>query len=156
MSEAMLAWSWRRCGRTTSLSGSASSRCRPTPALIAASIHHEYSGSIQITTHLDFISHCKTASGTNWSSGWTYRVFMIHTRRDELLPAALLPAELAFLTPRTPTLLHWRRAENVRTLAMLVGSPHFSVKRCTRALPRRTHRAWLSVNPKPSTLNPKP
>ena len=30
---------------------------------------------MKITTHLDYISHCKTASGTNWSCRWTYRVF---------------------------------------------------------------------------------
>ena len=43
--------------------------------LIRTSIYDKYSGSMKITTHLDRISHCKTASGTNWSNGWTYRVF---------------------------------------------------------------------------------
>ena len=40
---------------------------------------------MKMTTHLDYISHCKTASGTNWSSRWTYRVFMKNTRRDEIV-----------------------------------------------------------------------
>jgi len=39
---------------------------------------------MEITTHLDHISHCKTASDTNWSNRWTCRVFIIHTRRDEI------------------------------------------------------------------------
>ena len=38
---------------------------------------------MQITTHLDHVSRCKTTSGTNRSNGWTYRVFNINTRRDE-------------------------------------------------------------------------
>ena len=36
-----------------------------------------YSGSIEITTYPDLIAHCKTASGTNWSNTWTYRVLII-------------------------------------------------------------------------------
>ena len=35
--------------------------------LIQTSIYDEYSGTMKITTHLDHISHCKTASGTNGS-----------------------------------------------------------------------------------------
>jgi hypothetical protein len=46
------------------------------------SICDKYSGFMKITTHLDHISHCKTASGTNWSTGWTYRVFIMNTRSD--------------------------------------------------------------------------
>jgi len=46
------------------------------------SIYDKYSGSMTITTRLDHISHCKTASGTNWSNTWTYRVCIINTRRD--------------------------------------------------------------------------
>ena len=30
-------------------------------------------GRVEITSHLDHISHFKTASGTNWSDRWTYR-----------------------------------------------------------------------------------
>ena len=44
--------------------------------------HDRYSDSMKITTHLAHISHCKTASGTNWSTRWINRVFMINTRRD--------------------------------------------------------------------------
>ena len=40
------------------------------------SIHNKYSGSIKITTHLDHISHGKTASGTNRSNRWIYRAFI--------------------------------------------------------------------------------
>jgi hypothetical protein len=39
-------------------------------------------GSMKITTHLDPISHCKMASGTNSSNRWTYRVFIMNTRLD--------------------------------------------------------------------------
>ena len=46
------------------------------------SIYDKRSGSITITTHLDRISHCETASGTNWSNRWTYRVLIMNTRRD--------------------------------------------------------------------------
>ena len=35
-------------------------------------------------THLNHISHCKTASGTNWVNRWAYRVSSINTRRDEM------------------------------------------------------------------------
>ena len=49
---------------------------------IRTSICDKYSGSMKITTRLDHTSHCKTASGTNWSNRWTYRVFIINTRRD--------------------------------------------------------------------------
>ena len=37
---------------------------------------------MKITTCLRHISHCKIAFGTSWSNRWTYRVFIIHTRRD--------------------------------------------------------------------------
>jgi len=50
--------------------------------LVRAIIFYKYSGSMKITTHLDHISHCKTASGTNWSNRWTSRVFIINTHRD--------------------------------------------------------------------------
>jgi len=49
---------------------------------IRTSIYDKYSGSTKITTHLDHVSYCKTASDTNWSNRWTYRVFIINTRRD--------------------------------------------------------------------------
>ena len=38
----------------------------------------EYLCSMKITTHLDHIGHCKTASGTNWSNRWTYRALAIY------------------------------------------------------------------------------
>ena len=51
---------------------------------IRMSIYDKYSGSMKFTTHLDQISHCKKASGTDWSNRWTYRIFIIHTRRDKI------------------------------------------------------------------------
>jgi len=38
---------------------------RQTVNLILTSVYDRYSGSMKITTHLDHISHCETASGTN-------------------------------------------------------------------------------------------
>ena len=39
---------------------------------------------MQINTHLNHTSHYKTASGTNWSNRWTYRVHIRSTRRDSI------------------------------------------------------------------------
>ena len=50
--------------------------------LIRTSIYDEHSGSMRFTAHLDHISHDKSLSGTHWSNRWTYRVFIIDTRRD--------------------------------------------------------------------------
>jgi len=50
--------------------------------LTRTSICDKYSDSVKITTHLNHISHCKTASGTNRSNRWTDRIFIINTRRD--------------------------------------------------------------------------
>ena len=47
--------------------------------LIRTSIYEKYLSLMQITTHLDHITHCKTAFGTNWSNRRTYRVFIINT-----------------------------------------------------------------------------
>ena len=43
----------------------------------------KYSASMKITSRWDRISHYKTASGTNSSKRWTYRVSIINTHRDE-------------------------------------------------------------------------
>ena len=40
-------------------------------------IYDEYAGSTKIAAHLDHISRCKTASGTNWSNRWTYLGFRV-------------------------------------------------------------------------------
>ena len=63
---------------------------------IRTSIYDEYSGAIKITTCLDHICRCKTASGTNWLNGRTYRVFFIHARRDysRMRPRAALPTSV--------------------------------------------------------------
>ena len=50
--------------------------------LTRTGVDDKYWGSTKITTHLDHISHCKTASGTNWSNRWTHRVFIKNARRD--------------------------------------------------------------------------
>ena len=47
--------------------------------LIRTSIYDKHSGATKIAAHLDHISRCKMASGTDWSNGWTYRVFVIST-----------------------------------------------------------------------------
>ena len=52
------------------------------PDCIRTSIYDKYSGSLKLTSHLYHVSHCTTASGTHWSNRWTYRVFVISTRRD--------------------------------------------------------------------------
>ena len=57
------------------------SRCAD---FIRTSICDKYSVSMNITSHMDHIRHCKTASGTNWSNGWTHRVCIINTRRDQI------------------------------------------------------------------------
>ena len=54
---------------------------------IMTSIFDAHSGSKRSTTHLDHTNHCKTAVGTNWLNGWSYRVFAINTRRDQICPA---------------------------------------------------------------------
>ena len=50
--------------------------------LIRKSVYDKNSGSTKITTRLDHNCHCKTTSGTNWSTRWTYRVFIINNRHD--------------------------------------------------------------------------
>jgi len=46
----------------------------------ASALRHFSSLSTKAATNLDRISHCATASGTNWSRIWTYRVSMINSR----------------------------------------------------------------------------
>ena len=50
--------------------------------LIRISTHRKCLGSMNITTHLDHVSYCKTASGTNWLNRWTCLLCLINTRRD--------------------------------------------------------------------------
>ena len=45
-------------------------------------MYNNYSGALKISTHLDHLNHCKTASGTNWLNRWTYRVSITNTHRD--------------------------------------------------------------------------
>ena len=52
--------------------------------LIGKSICDKYSGSMKIASRLDLNSHYKTASGTNRSNRWTYRVFITNTCRKEI------------------------------------------------------------------------
>ena len=47
-------------------------------------ICYKYPGSMIFFAHLNHISHCKIAFGTNRSKRWSYRVFIISTRRDEI------------------------------------------------------------------------
>ena len=39
---------------------------------------------IYTTTHRDHSGHFITTSGTNWSNRWTYRVFIMDSRRDSI------------------------------------------------------------------------
>ena len=42
-----------------------------------------HSHGLQPTPYtLHHISHCKIVCGTQWSNRWTYRVFIMHIRRD--------------------------------------------------------------------------
>ena len=56
------------------------------PNFTRTNIYDKYSGWMKISTHLDHVSHRKTAYGTNWSNGWTYRVHIKNTRRDWISP----------------------------------------------------------------------
>ena len=52
--------------------------------LIRTSACYKYAGSTKLTTLLDHISHCKTASDTNWSNRWTYRELIINVQYSAL------------------------------------------------------------------------
>ena len=41
-----------------------------------------YSGTVKLTTHLGHISCCKTASDTNRSNEWTYRVVHVEYSQE--------------------------------------------------------------------------
>ena len=69
--------------------------------LIQMSMNDKHLGSMKMTTHLDHISRCKSASGTNQSSRRTYRVFFINTRRDQIFAADTTTTRLC-LTPTNP------------------------------------------------------
>ena len=60
--------------RTTSL--------QPARDFIRTSMYDAYSGLIKINVRLEHTSHGRSAPGTTWSNGWTYRVFIINTRND--------------------------------------------------------------------------
>jgi hypothetical protein len=46
------------------------------------SVHEKSSGLTEITTYLDYTSHCKVSPGKNWSNRWTNRVFIMNTARS--------------------------------------------------------------------------
>ena len=50
--------------------------------IVEEPVYDRYSGSIKITSHLDFISQCRATPGTHWSRRWTIRVFVINIRHD--------------------------------------------------------------------------
>ena len=52
--------------------------------LIRASVYDKYSGSMKVTTRLTHTHHYQPAYDTTWSNRWTYRVFIINTRRDQI------------------------------------------------------------------------
>ena len=87
--------------RESSMSTSETSDSQPERGcmtdLIRTSIYEQHSDSMKFTTHLDHISHCRTASGTNWSNRWTYPVLgiIINARRD-LMPWSPLRSTWVF------------------------------------------------------------
>ena len=64
------------------LSGLGASRQVTSEGFIRTSLDDKYPSSMKIATPLDHVSHCKSASVTNWSNRWTFRVFIINTCRD--------------------------------------------------------------------------
>ena len=86
-----------RCGQIGHFLGS----------LILTGMYHKYSGSMNVTTHMDHIGYCETASGTHWLNRWTYRVFIITTRRDSIslrLPRSTSLAHPVAFSPSPPPL----------------------------------------------------
>ena len=63
--------------------------------LIRSSTCDKCSGSVKVATHLGHISRCKTASGTDYSKGWTYRVCIKNTRRDYVARTPSQPNAIA-------------------------------------------------------------
>jgi hypothetical protein len=88
----------------------------PCAHFIRTSIYDKCSGSTNITTHLNHISHCETSFGANWLNRWTNRVCIINTRAngfrsatprilrfDRLGPAPLqAPSQGQLRQPRVP------------------------------------------------------
>ena len=52
--------------------------------LVRTSICDKHSGSMKITTHLDYILHCKNIPASSWLKQWIYRVFVKSTLRDSI------------------------------------------------------------------------
>ena len=74
---------------------------------VRTSTSGKHSDSVKIITHLDHISHCKTASGRNRSNRRTYRVSIMNARCVEILgaPSKHIGAETA-LADRPAQLCH--------------------------------------------------
>ena len=84
---------WARfCARTVLGPGRI---CKDAWNFTRMSFSDHHSGSMRVTTHLDHKSHCKTASGTDWSNRRTYQISIINTR-------------LAWNKSRATELLSWR------------------------------------------------
>ena len=85
--------------------------------LIRASIYDIRSGPMKFPTRMYHISNFETASCTNWSKRWTYRVFIMNTRPDWILRGMSPPREREVSGP--PKAL--RGLSHVRSLSHLCG-----------------------------------
>ena len=73
--------------------------------LIRASIYDIRSGPMKFPTRMYHISNFETASCTNWSKRWTYRVFIMNTRPDWILRGMSPPRERGVWTAKGPSRL---------------------------------------------------
>ena len=73
-----------RSARSPLISWDSSSLDHPDRMLnfIRTSIYDKFSGSTNITTHLDHITHRKASPGTHWLNSWKNRSSIMNTHRD--------------------------------------------------------------------------
>ena len=127
--------------------------------LIRTSIFDTYAGPIKITTRLDHINRCETASGTSWSNGWICQDFFINTRRDWIgctEPESWLnveserPLRGPRIHPYIETLHQkvWTLNPEPQTPNLTPHTPH--------PTPHTPHPTPHTPLPKPQTPNPKP
>jgi len=96
----------------------------------------------QIAAHMDYISHCKTASGTFLSNTWIYRACIIDTRRDSIGPIHRCQANMAHTRQSRPDPGLDFHAQVPQTL---LGSALFARRRAKRALPNRVLGSFMST-----------
>ena len=94
------------------------------------------SQSMKIATRLDHISYCRTASSTNWSNRWTYRVFIINTGRDYILSRPPMPRSKMKPTRK----LQSTTCRDILRQVNCSGQPESEVNRVLWEYPPRTPR----------------